>query len=102
MRSLKDQLDNLLELYYHAGFIVDDPISIPHRFNTKQDIEISGFLVAILSWGKRSVIIKKASELMERMDNQPFDFTMNATDHDFRCLDGFVHRTIQPIDIHTL
>ena len=39
---------------------------------------------------------------MERLENQPYDFTMNATDHDFKCLDGFVHRTIQPIDIHSL
>jgi len=45
-------------------FVADDPISIPHRFSIKEDIEIAGFLTAILSWGMRRQIIERAGFLM--------------------------------------
>jgi len=35
------------------SFIEDDPISIPHQFKQKEDIEIIGLLVATIAWGNR-------------------------------------------------
>jgi hypothetical protein len=58
----QDELKDFLELktiqYNNLNFIDLDPISIPHRFSVKEDIEISAFLIASISWGNRKSIIK--------------------------------------------
>ena len=51
------------EVYHCAGFIASDPVQFPHRYTLKQDIEISGLLTAIMSFGNRKQILKKADEL---------------------------------------
>ena len=84
--------------YHRPDFILDDPIGIPHRFTNAADIEISGFWVAMLSWGQRKSIIASANRLLERMDNAPYDFITNHTEPDRRRFTDFVHRTFQPLD----
>ena len=69
MQNLKGFLDEKVEQYNQPGFIPNDPISIPHRFSKKQDIEISGFFAAILAWGQRKTIINKCLELFQLMEN---------------------------------
>jgi uncharacterized protein (TIGR02757 family) len=73
-----------------------DPIQIPNRFSKKEDIEISGFLTSILAFGKREIIINKANNLMQRMDNEPYKYVTNG---DFSDMKGFVHRTINDVDV---
>ncbi len=51
--GLKKLLDDQLKFHNQKGFIEKDPISIPHRFATKQDIEIAGFFAAIFAWGQQ-------------------------------------------------
>lgn len=51
--------------YHSASFIESDPVQFPHRYVLKQDIEISGLLTAILSFGNRRQILKKADQLDE-------------------------------------
>ena len=78
--SKKELGEFLLEkqqLFETRDFIPDDPISIPHLFTNKRDIEISGFLAATIAWGNRKSILKNANRLMERMDHSPFDFVLN-------------------------
>lgn len=60
--QLKDFLDSKVEQYNRIGFIESDPIQIPHLYTKREDIEISGFLTAIISWGNRTMIIKNALE----------------------------------------
>lgn len=57
-QRIKDFLEEKVLLYNQPNFIELDPISIPHRFSKKQDIEIAGFFAAILAWdnGKPSSI----------------------------------------------
>jgi hypothetical protein len=69
--NLIEFMNDKVELYNQPSFIKDDPISIPHLFSQKQDIEIAGFFAAIFSWGNRTTIINKAKELMQLMDNSP-------------------------------
>ena len=45
---LKQFLDRKVKEYNQPSFIKDDPISIPHFFTKKQDIEIAGFFAAYL------------------------------------------------------
>jgi len=96
--SLKDFLDEKVDLYNQANFISDDPIVIPHRFQKKQDIEIAGLFAATLAWGLRKTIINKCSELLGMMDNAPHDFILNHTDDDLKPFLDFKHRTFNATD----
>ncbi len=84
--------------YNQPGFIEHDPISIPHQFSQPQDIEIMGFWAAVLAWGQRPVILKKANELVSLMDGAPFDFVRNHQDSDLKRFLEFKHRTFNASD----
>lgn len=96
--DLKTFLDEKVYQYNTTHFIDDDPISIPHRFSKKEDIEISGFLTATISWGQRPVILKNASQLIKRMDNSPHDFIIHFQPKDLSAFRNFVHRTFNGED----
>lgn len=98
--EIKELLDERLHRYNRKSFIENDPVSIPHRFSRKEDIEIAGFLTAIISWGKRNSIIKNADKLMSYLEETPYDFVMNykkgSTSDKY--LKQFVHRTFNGED----
>jgi len=91
-------LDQKVEQYNQPSFIAKDPISIPHRFRQKQDIEIMGFWAAVLAWGQRPVILKKSAELIEHMDGAPYDFVRNHQESDLKRFLAFKHRTFNATD----
>ncbi|MEC7654137.1 MAG: TIGR02757 family protein [Bacteroidota bacterium] len=97
--ELMEFLEEKVLQFETPDFIPLDPISIPHMFSDKKDVEIAGFLAATIAWGKRSMILKNAHSLMERMDHSPYDFIVNFEDCDSRAFDGFVHRTFQQEDV---
>lgn len=94
-----EQLEIYYKKYNHADFIPNDPISIPHQFTKKQDIEIAGFFAAILAWGLRKTIIKNANLLMQLMDNAPHDFVLHHKESDLKKMEHFVHRTFNSTDL---
>jgi len=96
---LKDFLDSKVELYNQSSFIKDDPVSIPHLFTKKQDIEIAGFFAAVFAWGNRKTIINKSKELMELMNMQPHEFCLNTDLERLKRLLGFKHRTFNATDL---
>ncbi|MCB0838267.1 MAG: TIGR02757 family protein [Bacteroidetes bacterium] len=96
--DLKDFLDQKYHQFNTVAFIEEDPIRIPHQFDRKEDIEISGFLASLIAWGKRSIIIRNAQRLVEMMDMVPFDFVMNASEDELISLEEFIHRTFNGID----
>ena len=91
-------LQELHNRYNRVDFIENDPISIPHSFTRKEDIEIAGFLAAAIAWGQRPQIIKSANWLMELMDCAPYDFIMHATESELKRMNKFYYRTFQPVD----
>lgn len=97
--ELKEFLDEKTEEYNNPKFIESDPIQIPHLFTTKEDIEISGFLIATIAWGNRKSIINNGKKLVEIMGNSPFDFVMNFDKKQEEKLTGFVHRTFNSHDL---
>lgn len=97
--ELRDFLEAKYESFNVSAFIDDDPVSIPHRYTEKSDIEIAAFLTATISWGNRKAILKSANRMMELMDNAPYDFVMNFSPLDARALKGFVHRTFNAEDL---
>ncbi len=99
----RDTLYQLLESKYKeyntAAFIALDPVCIPHRFTKQEDIEIMGFIAAVLAWGQRKTIINKCTELIERMDGAPHQFITQHQETDLPQLEGFVHRTFNDTDL---
>lgn len=97
--ELKIFLDEQVDKYNQPFFIEDDPIQIPHLFEHKMDVEIAGFLTATIAWGRREMIIKSATKMMQAMDNSPADFVLNHSQKDLKQLEGFVHRTFNSQDL---
>ncbi|MDX9907719.1 MAG: TIGR02757 family protein [Bacteroidales bacterium] len=95
---IKELLDYKVDFYNRPEFIESDPVSIPHLFSLKEDIEIAGFLTATFAWGQRRTIISKSRELMKAMDFSPYDFVLNATEKDLDSLRSFRHRTFNNED----
>lgn len=97
-QNLVELLEEKAEEYNRKSFIEADPISIPHQYTKKEDIEIAGLLTAIIAWGQRKTLIRNAEDLMRRMDHQPADFVMNHSPSDLKTMKGFVHRTFSESD----
>ncbi|MBJ6118941.1 TIGR02757 family protein [Pontibacter sp. BT310] len=97
--AIKALLDDRVEKYNQPAFIPNDPVSIPHRFTKKQDIEISGFFASILAWGQRKTIINNCLKLMDLMDNAPHDFILHHQEQDLPRFLGFKHRTFNDTDL---
>ncbi|MEO6730508.1 MAG: TIGR02757 family protein [Ferruginibacter sp.] len=101
--DLRKLLDGKVKQYNQPFFIKDDPISIPHRFTKKQDIEIAGLFAAILAWGNRKSIINSCDRLLALMNNSPYDFIMNTDWNNdaqiFVIFKKFVHRTFNEMDL---
>ncbi len=85
--------------YNCRDFIAEDPVSIPHAFSRLQDIEISGLFAATLAWGQRVSVLNSLRRLMAMMDNQPYDFVMNASLDELNAMPPFAHRTFNSIDL---
>lgn len=98
-QELYKLLEEKVQKYNSQKFIEDDPISIPHQFEQKEDIEISGFLIAIIAWGQRKTILNNGEKLLQIMEYSPFDFIVNHTDNDLKTAKKFVHRTFNGIDL---
>ena len=97
--ELQDFLEKKVLEYNHPSFITKDPVSIPHRYKIKQDIEIAGLFASIFAWGNRTTIISKSLELMKGMDDAPFDFIKNHGTSDLKRFLQFKHRTFNSTDL---
>ncbi len=98
-KELKEFLDAKVVQYNHPRFLESDPIQIPHRFDKKEDVEISAFLTATIAWGNRKSIINNAEKMMGLLGNSPFDFVMNHKESHLETLETFVHRTFNGTDL---
>lgn len=97
--ELKEFLERKVDEFNQPSFIEYDPISIPHLFTKKQDIEIAGFFASIFAWGNRTTIINKSKELMKLMDHAPHDFIIHHSQKDLKRLLQFKHRTFNTTDL---
>jgi len=96
--NIKDLLDEKHLKYNNRSFIENDPISIPHLFTKKEDIEIAALLAATIAWGNRKSIITNANKLMQWMDHAPHDFILNHSKKELKPFETFVHRTFNGTD----
>ncbi len=98
LQQLRKYLDQEVSKYNNISFIKEDPISIPHQFKIKQDREIIGLWVALLSWGNRKSILNSGNRLVELMDASPYDFILHHKENDRKRFEKFVHRTFNGED----
>ena len=97
-QDLINFLDQKAIVYEQTQFIKNDPISIPHLFKKKEDIEISGFLIATISWGNRLSIINSGKRMMDLMGYDPYHFVISYSKKDLNKISSFIHRTFNGID----
>ena len=97
--ELKEFLDEKAEFYQQKEFIQTDPIIIPHEYDNKLDIEISGFLISIISWGNRKSIINSGYKIINFLESSPYDFIINHSDQDLKRIKGTIHRTFNSEDL---
>ena len=97
--DLKQFLDEKSYYYQNSDFIKSDPIIVPHQYTNKEDIEISAFLTATISWGRRKSIIEKAFHMMNIFGNEPYNFIMNHSEKDLKDLNYYCYRTLNDTDL---
>jgi uncharacterized protein (TIGR02757 family) len=96
--EIKAFLEEKYLQYNNPAFIECDPISIPHSFSEPHDMEISGFLIAAIAWGRRDLILRSGRLMLELLDNAPFEFIMSANENELLRFSRFVHRTFNGAD----
>ena len=101
--EIKRQLWEWAAAYHCAGFIQNDPVQFPHRYERRQDIEISGLLTAIMSFGNRKQILKKADELHRLMGVSPHQYVLSCQwKKDFPATDrSSFYRMLSYADFHS-
>jgi uncharacterized protein (TIGR02757 family) len=93
MERLKSILDEKAAQYNVPGFIANDPVSFPHAFSRKEDIETVALLASIIAWGNRRMILSSGNKMFFGiMDGHPYDYVMSG---DWESLDDRlnIHRT---------
>jgi len=96
--EIEDLLNVKVEQFNTVEFIQDDPVLLPHRFRKKQDIEIIGFIVALIAWGKRKMIIDNGNKLIQIMENAPYEYVQQY-ETGMLSEKAFVHRTFNIDDL---
>ena len=99
--TLKKLLDQKVEEFNNPSFIQKDPISVPHQFKRKEDIELVAFWTSMFAWGQRKTIINKSNELFDLMDGAPHQFITQHQTKDLKRFETFKHRTFQPCLLYT-
>ena len=93
MERLKAVLDEKATQYNCPQFIENDPISFPHSFSRKEDVEIVALLASIIAWGNRKMILRSGNRMFnEIMHSRPYEYVMGG---EWESLDDRmnIHRT---------
>lgn len=76
-KEVKRKLLEWAERYESPDFISEDPIQFPRRYWKQTDIEVSSFMTALLSFGRRTQIIDAANRLDMTMRGRPYEYVMS-------------------------
>lgn len=100
--DIKEKLEELVQKYNVPSFADRDPVQFPRRFTRLQDIEISAVLTSVITWGKRSVILKDAEKMHALMHHAPYSYVMNEEWKPLAQSRKNIHRTFFEHDLHDL
>lgn len=80
MERLRKILEEKVALYNRKEFINDDPISFPHSFTKREDIEISALLASVIAWGNRPMILRSCNKMFhDIMGGAPYSYVMSGS-----------------------
>jgi uncharacterized protein (TIGR02757 family) len=85
--------------YNHRCFVPPDPLQFVYRYADRRDVEITAFLASALAYGRVRQIERSLTQLLDRMDDAPYEF-MSRLDGSGRAkLRSFKHRFTTGEDI---
>lgn len=98
--ELRIQLAAWADTYNDPKYFQEDPIAFPRKFAqdfhagraSLQDIEVSAVFAAHFAWGRRAMIVRDCSRLMEEMGWKPYDYVMRG---EWRSDPVSIHRTVK-------
>ena len=76
--EIKPKLDSYIKQYETENFIKDDPVQFVHKFSSKRDNEIAGFIASSFAYGKREVFIGKLNYIFDLMQNKPMEYVKSG------------------------
>ena len=100
--GVRAALDRLYARYNRRSFVPPDPLQFVYRYPDPRDAEIAGFLAAALAYGRVRQIERSLTELFDRMDGAPYEFTARLNGCGHARLRGFKHRFTTGDDIADL
>ncbi len=84
--TLNENLKRWAEQYETPDFVNADPVQIPHRYDSRENIEISAFVTAWIAWGNRKQIIKKADFIdREIFKGDPYHYIIGNAVAEGKC-----------------
>ncbi len=100
--SLHDTLDALYRRYNRRELIKPDPLQFVYRYSDPADMEIAGFLAAVLAYGRVGQIEKSLDRLLGKMGKSPAAFVRRFDKNGRKELQDFRHRFNTGDDISDL
>jgi uncharacterized protein (TIGR02757 family) len=91
-KKLKAVLEGLYEKYNRRDLVAPDPLQFIYKYSKSADMEMAGFLSAVLAYGRVAQIQNDLNGLFASMGDKPFDFVINFTEKDRSSLKDFKHR----------
>lgn len=95
-------LEKLYAKYNHRVFVPPDPLQFVYRYTDRRDLEIVAFLAAALAYGRVRQIERSLTQLLDRMNGAPFEFTSHFDDRARVKLHSFKHRFTTGDDLSDL
>jgi uncharacterized protein (TIGR02757 family) len=95
-------LDKLYARYNHRNFVPPDPLQFLYRYSDRRDVEIVAFLASSLAYGRVRQIERSLTQLFDRMDNAPYEFTSRFDSRGRARLRSFKHRFTTGDDVSDL
>lgn len=86
-----------------ASFVEGDPVLFPHRYTSREDIEVSAFISAWMAYGSRKVFLGVLDRLHKMMDTAggPYRYVISESWR-YLGLDGCLYRFYQWADFGLL
>jgi uncharacterized protein (TIGR02757 family) len=102
-KRLRRALDRLERVSPPRRRLPLDPVSLPHRYRDRRDVEVAGLLAASLAYGRADLFLPKISRLLEAMGPSPAAFVRGLDVAGAReLLSGFVYRFNVGADVAVL
>lgn len=101
LTKLKGYLNPLYEKF-DISYLTPDPLQFLHKFKNRNDQEIVGLISSSLAYGRVERIIFSIDNVLNLMDNKPFDFVVSFTKDNSDLFNRFIHRFNTGRDIASL